>query len=71
MHGGEEAREAEEVVAVEVRDEDGGQRLELDVVLADTVLRTLGAVNQYLEAIDIEYLRAAAACPCGKGSART
>ena len=71
VHGGEEAREAEEVVAVKVRDEDGGQRLELDVVLADTVLRTLGAVNQYFETIDIEYLGATAAYPCGKGGART
>jgi hypothetical protein len=71
VHGGEEAGEAEEVVAVEVRDEDGAETLELEVVLAYAVLRAFGAVEQHLETVDVDYLGAAAAASGGQGGART
>ena len=71
VHGGEQAGEAEEVVAVEVRDEDGAERLELEVVLAYAVLGAFGAVEQHLETVDVDHLRAAAAAAGGQGGART
>jgi hypothetical protein len=71
VHGGEEAGEAEEVVAVEVRDEDGAEALELEVVLAYAVLGAFGAVQQHLESVDVDDLGAATAAPGGQGGART
>ena len=71
VHGGEQTREAEEVVAVEVRDEDGAKTLELEVVLAYAVLGAFGAVQQHLESVDVDDLGAAAAASRGQGGART
>ena len=69
VHGGEESRETEEVVAVEVRDEDGAEGLELDMAATDIVLRALGAIEEHFEAADIDDLGAAATVPRGKGGA--
>lgn len=71
VHGGEEAREAEEVVAVEVRDEHGAERLELEMVLTDAVLCTLGAIEQEFETIDVDHLRATTAAAGGQGRSRS
>ena len=69
VHSGEESREAEEVVAVEMRDKDSGQGLELDVATTDIVLRAFSTVEQNLEASDVDDLSAAATVPSGEGGA--
>ena len=71
VHGGEEARETEEVVAVEVGDEDGADGLELEVAAADAVLCALGAVDQHLETVDVDDLGAASAQARGEGGSGT
>ena len=71
MHGGEESRKAKEVVAMEVRNKDGAESLELDMATEDIVFSAFGTVEQHLEAADIDNLSAAATMPCGEGSAGT
>ena len=71
VHGGEESREAEEVVAVEVRDEDGAEGLKLDMAATDIVLRALGAIEEHFESADIDNLGAATTVARGKGGAGT
>jgi hypothetical protein len=56
---------------MEVRDQYGAQRLELQMVLADTVLRALGTVEQELEAVDVDHLRATTAAAGGQGRSRS
>jgi hypothetical protein len=71
VHSGEESRQAEEMVAMEVRDKDGGERLKLDMATADAILRAFGAVEQKLEAANVDDLGTAATMTCGKGGAGT
>lgn len=71
VHSGEESRKAEEVVAVEVRDEDGTEGLKLDMAATDVVLGAFSTVEQNLEAADIDDLGAATTVPRGKGGTGT
>ena len=71
VHGGEQRRKAEEVVAVEVRDQYGAQRLELQMVLTDAVLGSLGAIEQEFETVDVDHLRATTAAAGGQGRSRS
>lgn len=71
VHSGEESRKAEEVVAVEVRDEDGTEGLKLDMAATDVVLGAFSTVEQNLEAADIDDLGAATTVPRGEGGTGT
>jgi len=66
VHGAEQSGKSEEVVAVEVRDQDGADGLQLDVVVPDAVLCAFGAVEQYLEPPQVEHLGAAMTCAGGQ-----
>ena len=70
VHGAQQAWQAEEVVAVQVRDGDGVDALQLEVVVADAVLGGFGAVDQKFEAPDIEHLCRTAPCADGQGGSR-
>lgn len=71
VHAADESWEAEEVVAVEVRDEDGAEGLELDMAATDIVLRALGAIEEHFESADIDNLGAATTVARGNGGAGT
>jgi hypothetical protein len=66
VHGAQQPSQAEEMVTVQVRDNYGGNALQFDVVLADTVLRTLGAVEEHLETANVQQLCGTMAPACGQ-----
>ena len=70
VHGGEQPRQAEEVVAMQVRDEHRRERLQLEPMVADAVLRAFCAVDEQLESVDVDHLRATATVACGQGGSR-
>ena len=70
MHGAQQPRQPEEMVAMQVRDNHCPKTLQFQMVVAYAVLRSLGAVDEQLEAIGIEHLGAAAPHTRGQGCTR-
>ena len=64
-HRRKQTRQAEEMVAMEMRDDDGGNGLQLQVVVAYAVLRGFGTVDEQFEASHVEQLCRAASCTDG------